>query len=471
MSLSVKLLLLLNNLMYMDPSEGAFPDLASFSGKSVKDWIYSIDPAQIAERDPLHPAMTSASEWRDILKAARKERRLLDLRILRVYTDPSEDGGMCRNAVFISPDTADAIVVFKGTEMAVGSAQWKDNFLSGNTADTPHQKRALEWFQQTVEDCHLQQYEITVTGHSKGGNKAKYITILDDRIDRCVSFDGEGFSDLFFSKYGMEIVRNEHKIENHAVDYDYISLLLNDIGTCTFYRGHNYGTGGFAENHLANTFMRFDGHGNFIMEVNPEGRPAEMLAMDEFANSYLRSLEEAERFKALEMLNDLLNAVLSIERKMTQDEIAELFVQMAKGEDSRRHIAYMLAYIIRYEQKYPSVVPLLNRLFQRFGLDGLVQYVELVAGILNWKKRILWVSLSFDTITAAFRTMHAHAPGWVHRTLEDYMEKTGIHLQPESIVILADTIELTDGFLKTVTIYEDGTDRDVHPSVKREIHG
>ena len=38
---------------------------------------------------------------------------------------------------------------------------------------------------------------ITVTGHFKGGNKAQYVTIVTDRIGRCVSFDGQGFSKEF----------------------------------------------------------------------------------------------------------------------------------------------------------------------------------------------------------------------------------------------------------------------------------
>lgn len=39
-----------------------------------------------------------------------------------------------------------------------------------------------------VDDCST----ITVTGHSKGGNKAK-----DNSVDICIAFDGQGFSDEF----------------------------------------------------------------------------------------------------------------------------------------------------------------------------------------------------------------------------------------------------------------------------------
>ena len=41
--------------------------------------------------------------------------------------------------------------------------------------------------------------ELTVTGHSKGANKAMYTTIMCNNVTRCVSFDGQGFSKEFLS--------------------------------------------------------------------------------------------------------------------------------------------------------------------------------------------------------------------------------------------------------------------------------
>lgn len=85
------------------------------------------------------------------------------------------------------------------------------------------------------EELGLEDSYVTVTGHSKGGNKAKYITVLDSSVDRCVSFDGQGFSDEFMTEYQEQISQNQNKIENHNVDYDYVNLLLNDVGNKTYY--------------------------------------------------------------------------------------------------------------------------------------------------------------------------------------------------------------------------------------------
>ncbi len=315
MKISVKQLLLLNNMIYLEPEEGPFPDLRRFSGMKVRDWMNAIEIAGIADDEI--PRMTTAQEWKNIVKAAKRDYTVMEMRILTVYVDKRQDDGS-KSVIFLSPENAEAIVLFKGTEMVAGSGQWIDNFYSGNMADTPHQIHALEWYRQVYRKYHLNQYEVTLTGHSKGGNKAKYITVLDHTVDHCVSFNGEGFSDRFFNKYGMEIMKREEKIENHMVDYDYISPLLNDIGSAFYYYGNNYGIGGFTENHLANTFMHSGENGIFQMDINEEGRPAEMSAFDEFANSYLRSMEDDEKGKALEMLNELLNIVLSVNQYMTE---------------------------------------------------------------------------------------------------------------------------------------------------------
>ena len=113
--------------------------------------------------------------------------------------------------VFVKPD-GDIIVAFNGT----GSSEWIDNGegLSGipdeNTyidysigglpskysivqADhsTNQQVDALNWFNETVAvNRWNESNRIILTGHSKGGNKAQFITIHSDLANVCYSFDG-----------------------------------------------------------------------------------------------------------------------------------------------------------------------------------------------------------------------------------------------------------------------------------------
>ena len=76
---------------------------------------------------------------------------------------------------------------------------------------------------------------ITVTGHSKGGNKAQYVTILSSKIIKCISVNGQGFSNEFINKYKEEIYKNKSKIICINSKYDYVNCLFNSIeGECHY---------------------------------------------------------------------------------------------------------------------------------------------------------------------------------------------------------------------------------------------
>lgn len=114
---------------------------------------------------------------------------------------------------FVKPDESVSIV-FKGT----GDGEWIDNGegLSGiseeNTyitftanSDTSYKKtiksdyatdqqvEALNWFSRIVaENGWTNRTKITVSGHSKGGNKAQFVAIHSGLVKECISFDGQG---------------------------------------------------------------------------------------------------------------------------------------------------------------------------------------------------------------------------------------------------------------------------------------
>ncbi len=122
----------------------------------------------------------------------------------------SKDG--LNACTFIKPDGT-LSVVFRGT----ASGEWIDNgeglsgipeentYLSYNPDGTERgrvirthdyasdaQVEALNWFQR-VTALHRPPH-LTVSGHSKGGNKAQFITMQTPRVDTCYSFNGQGFS-------------------------------------------------------------------------------------------------------------------------------------------------------------------------------------------------------------------------------------------------------------------------------------
>lgn len=101
------------------------------------------------------------------------------------------------NACTFEDENGNIIVVYRGT----GSGEWGDNAegVIGLNIETIQQVQGMKYFDYIVEknEYHKKNLEITVTGHSKGGNKAQYITINSkyrDLIKYCFSFDGQGFS-------------------------------------------------------------------------------------------------------------------------------------------------------------------------------------------------------------------------------------------------------------------------------------
>ncbi len=145
-------------------------------------------------------------------------------------------------------------VVFKGT----GKGEWQDNGegLSGQPAQntyiyynkagepvkkeiindfaTKRQAEALNCFNRlSAKHGWSELSGITVSGHSKGGNKAQFITINSPLPDICITFNGQGFSPeaikMFKNKYLDEYYKRIKKISNISADNDYINVLGKSV--------------------------------------------------------------------------------------------------------------------------------------------------------------------------------------------------------------------------------------------------
>lgn len=458
MALTTEQVLILNNLMYMNSDPLKAPD--DLAGKTVGEWLGKIDVSQLNDSDPYGSFMTG-SDWKNIIQAVQNDDTLMNMRIAETHVDSAGGGG--RSAIFTSDATGDAVVVFKGTE---SSAEWSDNFLGGNVTDTPHQENALEWYQDAYGKNGLDRYEVTVTGHSKGGNKAKYIALLDGSVDHCVSFDGQGFSDEFMEKYAGQIASRQSVIENHNVDYDYVNLLLNDVGETTFYKGHDYGDGGFLENHCPNTFMNFDGdgNGNFTLTVNPDGQAPEMQALDAFLNNMLRSLPEDQQNNVLTMVNAIVDSAFSLDGK-SGTEILNLFLQMAADPKYSDSLSYVAAYLIEYEQAHPEFADQINSVLEKFGMGEATQFIDIADSILNFSVDIPLIgTINFDTIASILASAAGNIPDWLLNLLSGWLEdKWGIKLTAEELRNLLNVIVGINEDMQSIKIKDNGGDITVAP--------
>lgn len=135
---------------------------------------------------------------------------------------------------FKSPDGNGYYVAFRGT----GDGEWPDNGIGMTSPATTQQNRALSYFEEVVEALEIGgQDHLVVTGHSKGGNKAQFVTMetrYDALVDVCYSVDGQGFSqsaiERWKERYGeQEYEERRKKLYGIHGENDYVSVLGNSI--------------------------------------------------------------------------------------------------------------------------------------------------------------------------------------------------------------------------------------------------
>ena len=365
-NLTVGEIVMLNNLMYAEnlgSPEGTFASPV-WEGKTIGDYVNAVlfNASKIQDKKEYSSGVTGA-EYKEILWAIRPNEHLKNMVIRQVhYEDVS--AGESRSVYLFDPSCNEAVVVFKGTQ---GDAEWVDNVSGLYKVPTAFQENALKWFQSLdFEDCTT----ITVTGHSKGGNKSKYITIMDDSVDNCYAFDGQGFSDEFIKKYAANIVKNQHKIFNIIAQSDFVNILLNDVGERHFYLGTNFGRMGFAENHCANAVLFYDDCG--AMSVwKADGQDKKMADLDIMLNSFIRSCRMSTREDVADMLGEVIVSA--------ENGDSERLMGVFSNEKYADGAAKLMAFILRYKAEKPKMVQSVKEIMQENGLNtGMVGVIDFV---------------------------------------------------------------------------------------------
>ena len=462
MSLSKEQVLLLVNCMYATPRIGTFSAMSSYEGQTIREWIDSMNIHSPSFKSS--NAFMNTREWLQTFGAVMREEVLLDMIILTTHVDNSPGGGGGQSAVFTDERGKEAVVAFKGTE---GANEWADNFRGGNLTDTVQQKNALQWYRAVYAEFGLDAYDVTLSGHSKGGNKAKYITLMDESVKRCFSYDGQGFSDLFIHEYSGFILARQHKIENHNVDYDYVNLLLNDVGETFFYKRYNT-DGNILENHCPNAFMKFSEDNSFVLVPNPAGQAKAMIAMDELLNAMLRAMPESQKNSTLNMLADIVNACFPLGADNTTDKLRNIVF----SPDSASEIAYLAAYLVRYEQEKPEMARLVGEVLDKFGMGELMETVDKIDGLLNARiKTPFGTIMRFNSavrLISGIGRVFRGTPDWL---LSGVKGAVGVDLRNDEIRALFRIMRRMSFFLRTIKILDNGQDLKVEAGLPDKPRG
>ncbi len=224
-------------------------------------YMYLIDRCQPIEGQTLMECIDDLErvyvmrkeEWKDeekrqmqiMLSAINRNTYLAETTIRDIIYSPK---GLTAGS-FIHPD-GNVTIVYRGT----GTGEWVDNGegLSGvaetNTYitydsygnelkrslirdhATAQQAQALNWFNMICAKNHwIENTHITVSGHSKGGNKSQFVTIHSDLVDECYTFHAQGFAPeairSFKKQYGEKFKPRQAKIMSFASENDCVHSL------------------------------------------------------------------------------------------------------------------------------------------------------------------------------------------------------------------------------------------------------
>lgn len=171
-----------------------------------------------------HDAWTSDEQYRNLIECLRNG-EAANMTVADVTQPGTEMGGARQTSrhMTLTDEDGNMYVVFEGTEG--GEGEWADNFYGLTETDTESQEAAAAYVAEM-----LRRYnptgKVVVSGHSKGGNSAMYVAIVNPRVDDAYSFDGQGFGPGFLGEHAEDIARNRRKI--HAYNYcgDFVSALL-----------------------------------------------------------------------------------------------------------------------------------------------------------------------------------------------------------------------------------------------------
>lgn len=248
----------LDNLIYFIGSE-ASANVDKNDGVTIEQLVeQSLDSLHNYSGDL--PAAMDKSEWETLLRQIQSDDILCQYAIQNLEIDKVDEKGEISEtynfcaACFTHED--DVNVIFRGTSSDY--PEWIDNGAGGYSEKTIYQERAKKYIEELPAKYGN---DLTVSGHSKGGNLSMYVTIMTDRIGQCVAVDGQGFSEEFAREYTARIGMNRDKITLISAQWDFVNPLLYTVaGTCRFLETEPIPLKEFKYNHKPNILLDEDGN-------------------------------------------------------------------------------------------------------------------------------------------------------------------------------------------------------------------
>ncbi len=321
--LSEQELLLLSNYLYMDCSVNQMTIEETLTSMKNEQGLFDVQKVQQAG---VGGGMSVEEAVELFTRMDQMPKQFQNLEVARSI----DDGGI-RAACFTEMGSADAAVVFRGTGGEYHA--WTDNVYGAYMSDTDIQMLAADFIN---DNCGV--YEnITVSGHSKGGNLAQYVTVVcKDKVDRCLSFDGQGFGTAFLEENKVEVAAASSKITSISAHNDFVNILLTPIaGKRIFVENEGEGVQAHSSFSLL-VCSRFDEQGQI---VNVSKQAATMQALERATACLVAQIERLPDNGNILVCNLLASMIAGI---MSSDQ-GESYEQCEMKKASEALYSYAIA--------------------------------------------------------------------------------------------------------------------------------
>lgn len=209
--------------------------------------------------------------------------------------------------------------------------EWLDNAIGIYRQSSPKQEDAALYFDSWAASL-PPDANVVVTGHSKGGNKAQYVTMFAKeraRIDHCVALDGQGFSNS-----AMEAMEAHDDFKDQCAkitlvcgENDYVHVLGNRLATKdnTYYLVTNNrfaydGVDAFVNDHISHDLFAQDGKGNYCSYLTMSGKQGPTAA-------FLEKLSEEIMKLSIDQQQACADGLMRIfQGEVTEDELPEVIL-------------------------------------------------------------------------------------------------------------------------------------------------
>lgn len=226
----------LNEYVYQDQQADGW------EGKTINE-IIKTNP-KLRNNEVIKNALEKNPEWGSIELVNQSSNQVVKIEVDGKTIEQKIPMEKLIACTFEDPKTGNLYVVYRGT----GDGKWVDNGEALAIPSSEMQDYAKAYFDTIAQNSKYGfndgNGKVIVTGHSKGGNSAQFVTLSSEYgylIDNCYSLDGQGFShsaiEKFIEQYGEDYYNAQReKMYSICGHNDYV----HDLGVTVIPEDNTY---------------------------------------------------------------------------------------------------------------------------------------------------------------------------------------------------------------------------------------